>query len=197
MTHRLPDDLQKLVNRELHARENVIWSAQPGLRRFVVQGLALAAFGAVWTALILLGIWQFIGFWGGGPVVPFDIATLVLGIPFLLIGLGLLSAPYWMVLKARHTAYALTDRRVLVVERVLGWKTARSYGPAQLTHVLRREKSSGAGDLILQEIMGRDSEGSARTEEIGLWGLTNVREIETLIKDTMAKAAVAAEPPKP
>jgi hypothetical protein len=195
MTQRLPDDLQKLVNRELQARENVIWSAQPGLRRFVVQGLAVAAFGAVWTALILLGIWQFIGFWGGGPVVPFDIATLVLGIPFLLIGLGLLSAPYWAIRKARRTAYALTGRRVLIVERTTWSRTVRSCEFAQLGRMVRRENSAGRGDLILQEIFDRGGDGQLYIKEIGLFGLTNVREVEKLIKDTMARAAGTAALP--
>jgi hypothetical protein len=37
------------------------------------------------------------------------------GVPFVLIGLGMLAAPYWMRRKAQNTVYALTDKRALIL----------------------------------------------------------------------------------
>lgn len=189
----MPDDLQKLVNRELESRESVIWSAQPGLRRFVIQGVARAAFGVVWTNLILYFASNVVGNRAFHETDTSNVLMLAFLIPFFVIGLGLMSGPYWAIRAARHTAYVLTDRRVLIIEHPFWSTTVRSY--TQLGRMFRREKSGGSGDIILDEIAERDSDKVSSVKEIGLFGVPKVREVEQLIKDTLAKAAAESATP--
>ena len=62
------------------------------------------------------GLW---GLFDGGmdfprDQMPFQLISIcfpLFGLPFVLIGLGMLTAPHWAKRKALRTAYAVTDRR--------------------------------------------------------------------------------------
>ena len=134
------------------------------------QPMAVAAVekaGIPWTAFALF--WMagasgllFGGFGGGnGPpgMGAFFICFPLFGIPFVLIGLGMLTSPFWAVRRAKRTCYALTDRRAILWEA--GWFgriEVRSYGPADLTRLRRVEYADGNGDLVFEEIITFDRE---------------------------------------
>ena len=89
---------------------------------FVLFGIPFTAFAFFWIAVA--GAFRFPGVPG-----PFGLFALF-GIPFVIVGLGLLMSPFWMYLKARRTAYAITDRRALVIEPDLwGRIIVRSFEP--------------------------------------------------------------------
>jgi hypothetical protein len=112
------------------------------------------------------------------------------GIPFVLVGLGMLTAPIWMRARARQVCYALTDRRAIVWEpRFFRGVEVRSYGPAQLGKIRRTEYPDGSGDLVFEEVItfGRNSEGYTTTnrQRHGFLCIANVRQIEELLRKAL------------
>jgi hypothetical protein len=111
------------------------------------------------------------------------------GIPFILIGLGLLSSPYWGARKLRQTVYAITDRRAILMEGGRS-RTVRSFPPAKLTGLFRREHKDGSGDIVLQQRGHRDSDGDLRTTEIAFRRIPDVHDVERRLRSLAATAAV-------
>jgi hypothetical protein len=112
------------------------------------------------------------------------------GLPFVFVGLGMLTAPYWLARKARRTCYALTNRRAIVFD--VSWRgavTVYSYGPDQLAKQYRRENADGGGDLVFEEIttVNRSSDGpSTTTTKRGFLAIDDVRAVEALLRKSLS-----------
>lgn len=186
----LPIDLENRVHSELRDGERLLWVGQPILARYARKGVPLMIFGGVFTAFSLfwmagaLGIGVFGGANGFG---WFGLVFALFGVPFVLVGLGMLTAPRWIKKMASQTFYAITDRRVILWEAGLfGRVEVRSYDPSQLKTIRRVEYANGEGDLVFEESInyGRNSDGH-RTRHIkrhGLMAIGQVREVEELIQ---------------
>src|SRR4029077_15515732 len=72
----------------------------------------------------------------------------VFGLPFVVIGLGIVLAPLWAYLKGRSTVYAVTNQRVLVITGN-GTRSVKSYTPADIVSVEHRERPDGSGDVVI------------------------------------------------
>ena len=175
----LPAEIQAQVDAELASGERVLWQGQP-IGRFAPGGIALALFGIPWTAFALFWIWgasHAVGAFGAlGMLFP------LFGLPFVLVGFGLISAPWWMRLLARRTAYVITNQRVLILSP--GWRgrSVRSFAPERLTVIERRERSDGSGDLIFEKSSWRDSDGDRRTREVGFMSVPDVKLVERMVR---------------
>ena len=69
------------------------------------------------------------------------------GVPFILIGLAMLSSPLWSVRRASRTAYLITNKRAVVIDGG-GRRTVRSITPDRFGDIVRREGRSGRGDIL-------------------------------------------------
>lgn len=69
------------------------------------------------------------------------------GLPFILVGLGLLSSPFWSVRRASRTAYLVTNKRAVIIEGSRR-RTVRSIAPDAFGDILRREGKFGRGDIV-------------------------------------------------
>ena len=146
----LPPNLQAKVEEELEAGERIQWLGMP-TPRFLPRprppsscspypGRRLRSSGRQ-ARVRARGAWRR----GDGP--GFFCVFPLFGLPFLFIGIGMLSAPLWAYRAARKTAYMVTDRRAVTFDG--GWSTTiRSYAPAKLQDVYRREKEDGSGNVI-------------------------------------------------
>lgn len=188
----LPDELDARVRSELDHGEQLLWVGQPDPRRFARVALPIVFFGIPWTAFsIFWTVMAFIGVGGGqgaGPGIGWFFPLF--GVPFVLIGLGMLSSPFWLRRKAKRTCYALTNRRAILWEaRLFGSMEVRSYRPEHLTKIVRRDYAHGSGDLVFEEPMSvqgtshRDT--VAMTHGHGFIGVNNVREIEELLRKAL------------
>jgi hypothetical protein len=195
----LDPEVRSRVQSELDSGERLLWAAQPDPRRLARASMGIVLFGIPWTAFACF--WVFMasgGLWGlfdNGMGMPrdngfqyFAICFPLFGLPFVLVGLGMLTAPHWVKRKAKRTAYAVTDRRVILLEGGF-WNsvTVRTYMPAQLQRVSRTERPDGTGDLILEEYAWRDSDGDRRHGRHGLYAIPRVRDVEELIRNTLVK----------
>lgn len=180
MLHQLEPNLQNRVRSELKPGESIVWVGQPDPKRAVWFGFALWFFFIPWTAFAL--------FWTAGAA-GFKIPTfsrmsdlfMLFGVPFILIGLAGLSSPYYIWKKALNTVYLITDRRAISIE---GWRTwtVRTYPPEKLGSIVRKERSDGSGDLILDTTWYKDSDGDSRRNEIGFYAIPDVKRVEYLLE---------------
>ena len=177
----LPQDISRLVDAELRNGERVIWTGQPIPSRFALRGIPFVLFGIPWTAFALFWIAGASGFKLPDFSNGFGIFPLF-GLPFVFVGFGMLSSPYWMLRKARRTAYVITDQRAIVLAGgVFGSNTIRSFDPDRLKDIRRVQKADGSGDLIFERTWASDSDGGKQSTDHGFLAISGVREVEAMI----------------
>jgi hypothetical protein len=183
-SYTVPQTLQTRVNRELEPMEVVRWIEQPIPRYFTPRAKAFFVFAIPWTAFAV--------FWTCGaagfklPNFAEGIRAIELfplfGIPFILIGLGMLSSPLWAYRTALKTVYVITDRRAITFD---GGRSSiiHSYPPEKLKDVYRKENADGTGDVILSLHPWRDSDGQQRSEELGFLRIRDPIQVEHMLKE--------------
>lgn len=200
---RLPLDLDARVRSELSSGEQLLWVGQPRPGRMARSSIPMVLFGIPWTAFAVFWTVMASGIWfaagpaqvnqAAGPGVFFSVVFAcfpLFGLPFVLVGLGMLSSPYWLYRQAQRTFYALTEQRAIIWEA--GWWNSievRSYGPAELTRIGRTEFADGSGDLVFEETIRIDrysnGNSTARTTRHGFMGIGNVRKVEDLLRKAL------------
>jgi hypothetical protein len=173
--------------------ERLVWAEWARPARLARERLPLALFGLLWTGALARAL--------VAADTPPSGFVAVVGAAFVLLGLAALLAPGWAWLAARATVYAVTDRRLLILEG-FPWRRARSFGPGDINLCERTERADGSGDLIFRserEIERQDRGRTTwRTRRVGFLGIPEVRRVEAAVRalrerDTLR--AVAAERP--
>jgi len=173
--------IEQLFHAELKSGEAMRWSGAPSPSRLSRRSLPLVLFGIPWTAFALFWIAGASGFkvpdfHHGSGLFP------LFGLPFVLIGCGLLSSPYWIRRQAKQTGYFITNQRALILERRLfGRINIRSYLPSQLDSLERNQLPDGSGDLIFDREVRSSGNNGMRTTEIGFFGIPDVRNVEAML----------------
>jgi hypothetical protein len=153
----------------------------PTARFFTPVSTGVFLFAVPWTAFAIFWICGASDFKIPDFQEGFDIFPLF-GVPFLLIGLAMLSSPLWAYKKALKTIYVITDRRAITFDG--GWSTTiRSYPPDKLQDIYRKEERDGSGDVVITRRAWRDSEGDRQTDELGFLRIRNPKEIEKMLKE--------------
>lgn len=176
----IPLQLQNLIARELERDEKVVWSAMPKPRYFAGPSAAAFLFAIPWTAF---SVFWMVG--AAGFKIPqfdqgFDFFPLF-GIPFVLIGIGMLSAPLWAYRNQLKTVYLVTDRRAITIDGGRS-STIRSYLPDDLKDIFRREHKDGTGDVIITRKTWKDSDGDKQIQELGFLRVQNAKSVETMLR---------------
>lgn len=183
-----------MARSDLEKGEKLIWIGQPRPGRMMLGTIPLVLFAIPWTAFSVFWIGMTLTFAvgigeqgkGAGAFRWFGLLFPLFGVPFLLIGVGMLSAPWWVWRRAKRTCYAVTDRRAVTwVPGVSRGMTVRSFRPAELGRIVRSERSDGSGDLVFEERGYRGSRGHRRTTRCGFFAIPNVRDVEQLIQETL------------
>jgi hypothetical protein len=177
----LPQDVSRLVDAELRNGERIAWTGQPIPSRFARRSIGIVLFGIPWTAFALFWIagasgFKMPDFSHGSGIFP------LFGLPFVLIGFGMLSSPYWMLRKARRTAYVITDQRAIVLAGgAFGSTTIRSFDPDRLNDIRRVQKPDGTGDLIFERTWASDGDAGRQSTDHGFLAIAGVRDVEGFI----------------
>lgn len=180
---RIPKELRRKIDNELQPGELIRWVEQPIPRFFTVASITSFSFAIPWTSFAIFWMWG-----ASGSKLPNLREGLqpqhlfaLFGVPFVLIGFGMLSSPLWVWQSARKTIYLVTDKRAISIQG--GWSTTiRSYLPNQLKDICRKERADGTGDVIISVRRWKDSDGDNMSEEIGFLGVRNPREVENILK---------------
>lgn len=186
----VPEKLRTRVERELEPHETIQWAHMPIPKFFTISSTSAFLFSIPWTAFAIFWICGAAGFKIPDFSSPECIFPLF-GLPFVLIGLGLMSTPYWTYRKARMSIYIITNTRAITFE---GGRTTtiRSYLPKDLQYIYRQEKDNGVGDVIISHRTWRDSDGDKRTEDLGFMNIPDTKEVERLLKKLAAQATPCA-----
>jgi len=186
----IPRELDDKVRNELESGERILWMEQPIPRYFTTASTGFFLFGIPWTAFAVFWICGACGFklpdFSKGMT---ELLFPLFGVPFVLIGFIMLSVPLWRYRKAFRTVYVITDRRAITFET--GWKrtiTIRSYPPAKLQNIFRKENRDGTGDVILRQHSYSDSEGGQYSTEYGFMNIRNPKAVEDMLKKLAAQA---------
>jgi hypothetical protein len=190
-----PTELSSLVDAELAKGERIAWIGRPIPWLLARSSLPIALFGIPFTAFALF----WIGLASGmqHPARPGPPSFFVLfGIPFVLVGLGMLTSPFWMFWKALRTAYAITDRRALSIERgPWGRVVVRSFDPPGLAVLSRTQHADGSGNLVFQREY-RHQGRHGRFVDIGFLAVPDVKEVEDRIRELVRKAGTPSGDPR-
>lgn len=111
---------------------------------------------------------------------------------FGLFGLPLSLIPIMAWFAAGRTAYAITDRGVIVQQgKLTGGYVSLRYQRSQLSSLQRTERSGGVGDLEFVSAPATDGTtttgrgGRAPNVKSGFFGIDGVREVEQMLKKTL------------
>ena len=182
----IPNNLLALVDAELNDREKIQWIDQPIPVFFSVGAVAIILFAITWTAFSI--------FWMCGASGVFDLNKgqfefnglererlifAAFGIPFLLIGLVMLSTPWWGRRSMKRTIYVITDLRAIIFQGTPFAHGITSFYPADITHLYRKQKANGMGDICLCK---KHFESGNSSDE-GFENIRNVQEVEQLIRE--------------
>jgi len=177
----IPDHLKKRVSAELRDGELISWLGMPIPHCFDLKTSVMFVFGIIWTAFTVL--WIF-----GQTMQETTTISFIVGIPFLLIGLALLSAPIWSYSEALKTVYVITNRRAFTL--VVGSSNnIQSCDADIIQDAYCKEHREGIGDVIIspRAVQGDQSSGNS---PYGFRHLENPREIERKLRDLASNISV-------
>lgn len=181
----LPLWMRDAVNREFPG-ERILWAGRPSATRTFLVSLLIWLFAIPWTAFSLGWEWMALGGWLSGKPSPSTTHSIMgvvfplFGVPFVLVGLGMMATPFLAWRWARRTVHIIGDKRIvtMTVGRSLKVKT---HPTASITRLERIERRGGSGTLKV--IMGthRDSDGDKTETTEVFYGIPEVRKVERLL----------------
>ena len=192
----LPRRLRDAVTKEFQG-EAILWAGRPSAMRTFLVSTLIWLFAIPWTAFALGWEWMALGGWLSGKPPPsgshliFGIVFPLFGLPFVLVGLGMMATPFLAWRWARRTVHVIGDKRLvtMTVGRKLKVKT---YPTASITRLERTERRNGSGTLKV--IMGthRDSDGDKTETTEVFYGIDDVAKVERLIGARLDRGRRAA-----
>jgi hypothetical protein len=178
-----PGDAQLRAQSELQSGESLYWTGTADPVRAALSALPAAIFGIPFAGFALFWISQAYhatsamsksssnAFTSGFRVFP------LFGLPFLIIGLGIVLAPLWAFLKGGSTVYAVTNQRVMIITGTSN-RSVKSYTPADILGVEHRERPDGSGDIVLlTNAVTRSNNNFTSQVKVALCGVPNVKQV--------------------
>ena len=166
------EDLRRRVEARLDRNERLLWIGRPLREGWLWGSLPLFFFGLVWSALVGFGVWQaVVPLWtgegaGASAGGPGRWGETLFFVPFVIVGIGLVLSPLWAWLGARASAYAVTDRRAMVLGRVktCSWRASEMFGPDRADH------RNGRTDLFFATVVVSNGRHGPVGRDRGLGG---------------------------
>lgn len=185
-----PESLRRRAEAALLPGERLLWAGRPDPRRSMLGASWALLFGVPWTAITggmmaaalasAFGVGDIKGASGWSAF-----AIFLFTVPFVLIGLVLVLAPYWVWREAQRSGCLVTDQRVLMLTEGASPKVKALAG-----RILRGAETvlhkDGAGTVKALGPVGRDSEGAPKTDDIAMIGVKDPAGAERAIWSLIA-----------
>jgi hypothetical protein len=187
----IPRSLKDFAEREFIG-EKLVWAERPDNRIAILLSFAIWLFAIPWTAFSLFWIsvpaaalyeaytGDLIGAPKGAPAFAMW-AFALWGVPFVLIGFGMLLAPFFTWRKGSQTLFVLTNKRLTTLQAGSFFKVMSIY-PQDISGLSRKEGPDGRGTLVVSLGYERDSDGGRvpKSSEFGV--ITDVRKVEAMVR---------------
>jgi hypothetical protein len=171
----------EILNREVQGK-SISWVGRPNHVRAMWRGVAIGAVGVPWTLFSIVWTAGASGFLLTDSTSAPQLILAVFGIPFVLIGLAMLSAPFFAFWSARRTVYVIADELLLTIcQKWRGEIEVKSLPLADVLEVNRSERRDGSGSLNLLLGCYTDSDGDRIRREISMRAIPDVRTVEQII----------------
>jgi hypothetical protein len=176
-------EAEQVMARELEANERLLWSGVPAQGFMLRDSDALAIpFSLLWGGFAI--------FWEWGVVkskAPFFFSLW--GVPFVLVGLYITVGRFFVDAYQRAaTAYALTDRRVLIRSGLLT-QSVKSLALGGLPELSLAERADGAGTITFGptpwgalRLAGTPWSGSRNQEAPAFEGIADARSLYNQVR---------------
>jgi hypothetical protein len=190
-------EIQRTVQPDLEAGEQLLWAGQPKPARVALEPFTLisSVFGVFFILFVLLYAKVYLDTGGYSAPTPASSATCARGncetptwlppiimVVFFLIGLGMVASPLVKYLKAKRTYYALTNKRLLLVQ-VGKSRNLQSYTQDDVGNIGCTQREDRSGNLTF---LKRQANGS-ETEFIQFVGIPDVSSVEHLVRNVFKK----------
>lgn len=179
--------LRLALERELHPDEAVQWHGWK-LGRIERRLFLTYVFAIPWTAFSVMWTVLAAGAISVSEIGLVGIAFPLFGLPFIAVGLWMLSRPFVPLFERGRVLYVVTDRRALKLS--LGRELAVTTLPADRVGLVeRRELRDGSGTLNLAVKIGRDSDGDRQTDFFTIGLVADVIGAQTALDRIAARPA--------
>lgn len=190
---RSPSTPEAIATRELRPGEQLQWAGRPA-----PQALARRKLPVVPIAVLLLALAGLIIYvaTAEAPSIPADGATIVttMGAFLALLGIALAAAPLVAALSAHRIVYAVTDRRLLVIDDSFTHRIG-SFTPDDVQAIIvTNERPDGSADIVFRQEIRHIRLRSARygiVSKIGFFGIADADRVRNLIREMRGDVAGA------
>ncbi|WP_085899884.1 hypothetical protein [Kiloniella majae] len=190
----MSNDPLERARSELIENEQLIWADRPVSERFYRKKIKAAIAGKVIISLIVLWILGVIYTSFSSGNLP-ALALVFFALPLLFIARKLLNKPVEARQRAEQTYYAITDKRLLIINDYKD-KSVESYDLDKLEFVENAENSDGTGNVyftktLITTISNNDrngnSSGKRSVHEVkkGFKGIYDAEKVEVEITKRM------------
>jgi hypothetical protein len=173
------------IQPELISGESVLWAGRPNPSViFHQEDLYVIPFSLLWGGFAIfweagvLGLWGTSSTRGGEPIF-----MQLWGVPFIVIGQYMIWGRFLVdAWKKRQTFYAVTNRRVIVIQNLWNRRTAAAYIDT-LPTIDRESRSDGIGTLRFNErpsVFGRRQKASGSWDSSIVDGVPVFRDIDDI-----------------
>lgn len=189
-------DAQQRAQSELLPGESLCWTGTADPRRAALAALPAGLFGIPFAGFALFWIngayrgTQHLAKSGDSFTHAFSFFPLF-GIPFLLVGLGVILTPLWVYLKGLSTVYAVTNQRVMIITGG-NTRSVKSVTPSDIVSVDHRERPDGSGDVVILTTAQTRTNNSVSQVKVGLFGVSDVKEVARQIMNLHTQQHPAA-----
>jgi hypothetical protein len=126
----------------LEPGERLLWQGAPDLARRPANPNLLSAMWACWVLSAGLLAWS----WSGGGAPAWTVVASLVGAVMLSVGAWLSTMRF-----PRHHAYAVTDRRILLLRGRRRGVHVQVYRPRHVPPIRRHENADGTTDIIVHQ----------------------------------------------
>jgi hypothetical protein len=212
-------EVDEALRAELRAGEELWYAGMPAPKYagrkmipIAVFGLFFGGFAAFWITMAAAIAWFGSGAVdsssdpsqeasnGGAAAAGFAILFPLFGLPFLAIGIGMISSPWRAARAARNTGCFVTNERALRIKVGRSIKV-ESWGPADLGEISKVLYRDGRGCVIFAQRLHAGAKGRVRTVQDGFDGIPEPRACEeallALKAGAVAESGARASDPDP
>ncbi|MFB2550586.1 YdbT family protein [Ensifer soli] len=175
-------DVEDAIGAELDAGESLRWAGRPGARETASEHAVSIGAGLLFACINMAQVFPLPERFSG----EFrQILSLILPLVFSALGIAATGNAVVEILRAKRTAYAVTDRRVLIVSDFLGHRSM-TVAPSAINSVEMKEDGRGGGSVAFRKDTIDTGEGT-RTTTLKFIGVRDVgtaaREIRRLMTE--------------